>query len=110
MAGLAGGVEVSGVSYALFQNLSPGYGFTGIAVALLGGLNPMGVLLSGTLIAGLEAGAGAMQRDAGIPAVAVYVVEAVIIIVAMLATTPRGGWIKARVVRRIRPVMPRAAT
>jgi hypothetical protein len=51
-----------------------------------------------------------MQRDAGIPAVAVYVVEAVIIIVAMLATTPRGGWIKARVVRRIRPVMPRAAT
>ena len=34
-AGLAGGVEVSGVSYALFQNLSPGYGFTGIAVALL---------------------------------------------------------------------------
>ena len=36
LAGLAGGIEVSGVSYALFQNLSPGYGFTGIAVALLG--------------------------------------------------------------------------
>jgi ABC-type uncharacterized transport system permease subunit len=37
LAGVAGGVEVSGVSYALYQNLSPGYGFTGIAVALLGG-------------------------------------------------------------------------
>jgi simple sugar transport system permease protein len=108
MAGLAGGVEVSGVSYALFQNLSPGYGFTGIAVALLGGLNPGGVLLSGILIAGLEAGAGAMQREAGIPAVAVYVVEAVIIIVAMLATAPKGGWMNARVIRRIRPPVRKA--
>jgi len=109
LAGLAGGVEVSGVSYALFQNLSPGYGFTGIAVALLGGLNPLGVVLSGTLIGALEAGAGAMQRDAGIPSVAVYVVEAVIIIVAVLATTRRGGWMNARVIRRIRPVIRRAA-
>jgi ABC-type uncharacterized transport system permease subunit len=109
LAGLAGGVEVSGVSYALFQNLSPGYGFTGIAVALLGGLNPFGVVLSGILIGALEAGAGAMQRDAGIPSVAVYVVEAVIIIVAVLATARRGGWMNARVIRRIRPVL-RSAT
>lgn len=102
MAGLAGGVEVSGVSYALFQNLSPGYGFTGIAVALLGGLHPGGVLIAGILFGGLEAGAGAMQREAGVPAVAVYVVEAVIIIVAVLATAPKGGWSGARVIRRIR--------
>jgi simple sugar transport system permease protein len=107
LAGLAGGVEVSGVSYALFQNLSPGYGFTGIAVALLGGLDPAGVVLSGVLIGALEAGAGAMQRDAGIPAVAVYVVEAAIIVVALLATTPKGGWTSARVIRRIRPVVRR---
>jgi ABC-type uncharacterized transport system permease subunit len=103
LAGLAGGVEVSGVSYALFQNLSPGYGFTGIAVALLGGLNPAGILLSGIMMGALEAGAGAMQRDAGVPSVAVYVVEAVIIIVALLATTPKGSWMNARVIRRIRP-------
>jgi ABC-type uncharacterized transport system permease subunit len=109
MAGLAGGVEISGVSYALFQNLSPGYGFTGIAVALLGGLNPAGVVLSGTLIGALEAGAGAMQRDAGVPSVAVYVVEAVIIVVALLATTPKGGWMNARVIRRIRPAIARGA-
>jgi ABC-type uncharacterized transport system permease subunit len=102
VAGLAGGVEVSGVSYALYQNLSPGYGFTGIAVALLGGLHPVGVFIAGILIGGLEAGAGAMQRDAGVPAVAVYVVEAVIIVVAALATAPRGGWTEARVIRRIR--------
>lgn len=102
LAGLAGGVEVSGVSYALYQNLSPGYGFTGIAVALLGGLHPVGVFVAGILIAALEAGAGAMQREAGVPAVAVYVVEAVIIVVAAIATAPKGGWIEARVIRRIR--------
>ncbi|HET6837838.1 MAG TPA: ABC transporter permease [Gemmatimonadales bacterium] len=108
LAGLAGGVEVGGVSYALFQNLSPGYGFTGIAVALLGGLHPGGVLLSGIFIGALEAGAGAMQREAGVPSVAVYLVEAVIIIVALLATAPKGGWVNARVIRRIRPT-PRGA-
>ena len=85
LAGLAGGVEVSGVSYALFQNLSPGYGFTAIAVALLARLHPLGVLATGLLFGALEAGAGAMQRDAGVPAVAVYVVEAVAIIVVLLA-------------------------
>ena len=50
-AGLAGGAEVSGVSYALFQSLSPGYGFTGIAVALLARLNPLGIIASGLLFA-----------------------------------------------------------
>jgi general nucleoside transport system permease protein len=85
LAGLAGGVEVSGVSYALFQNLSPGYGFTAIAVALLARLHPLGVVATGILFGALEAGAGAMQRDAGVPAVAVYVVEAVVIVAVLLA-------------------------
>jgi simple sugar transport system permease protein len=88
-AGLAGGVEVTGVSYALFQNLSPGYGFTAIAVALLARLNPWGVVVAGVLVGALEAGAGAMQRDAGVPAVAVYVVEAVVIVVVLLAEARR---------------------
>lgn len=87
LAGLAGGIEVSGVSYSLFQNLSPGYGFTGIAVALLARLHPIGIIATGVLFGALEAGAGAMQRDAGVPAVAVYVVEAVVIVVVLLAET-----------------------
>ena len=49
LAGLGGAIEVSGISYALYQNLSPGYGFTAIAVALLGRLNPVGVVISGFL-------------------------------------------------------------
>lgn len=85
IAGLAGGVEVSGVSYALFQNLSPGYGFTAIAVALLARLDPLGVVATGVLFGALEAGAAAMQRDAGVPAVAVYIVEAIVILVVVLA-------------------------
>ena len=96
LAGLAGGVEVSGVSYALFQNLSPGYGFTGIAVALLARLHPLGVVATGLLFGALEAGAGAMQRDAGVPAVAVYVVEAVVIVVVLLAGRRRRGGTTAR--------------
>jgi simple sugar transport system permease protein len=108
IAGLAGGVEVSGVSYALFQNLSPGYGFTGIAVALLAGLHPFGVVIAGILFGALEAGAGAMQREAGVPAVAVYVVEAVIIVVALLATAPRAGWRGVPVALRKRTAPSRA--
>src|SRR5215218_6328307 len=89
VAGLAGGVEVAGVSYALFQNLSPGYGFTAIAVALLGRLHPFGVILAGLLFGALEAGAGAMQREADVPAVAVYVVEAAVILTVLLAESAR---------------------
>jgi general nucleoside transport system permease protein len=95
IAGLAGGVEVTGVSYALFQNLSPGYGFTAIAVALLGRLHPLGVVLAGLLFGALEAGAGAMQREAGVPAVAVYVVEAVVILAVLLAESVRRGGMTA---------------
>jgi general nucleoside transport system permease protein len=95
IAGLAGGVEVAGVSYALFQNLSPGYGFTAIAVALLGRLHPLGVVLAGLLFGALEAGAGAMQREAGVPAVAVYVVEAVVILVVLLAESVRRRGMRA---------------
>ncbi len=84
LAGLAGAFEVSGVSYALYQNLSPGYGFTAIGVALLARLRPSAIVLTGVVFAALEAGAGAMQRDAGIPAVAVYVVEGVVILVLLL--------------------------
>jgi simple sugar transport system permease protein len=85
LAGLGGGVEVTGVTYALFQNLSPGYGFTAIAVALLARGHPLGIILTGILFGALEAGAGAMQREAGVPSVAVAIVQAVIIVVVLLA-------------------------
>lgn len=80
LAGLAGGIEVTGVTLALYENLSPGYGFTAIAVALLGGLEPIGVIASGMFLGGLASGAAAMQREAGVPAVLVSVLEAAVIL------------------------------
>jgi ABC-type uncharacterized transport system permease subunit len=80
LAGLAGAVEVSGVTYALYENISPGYGYTAIAVALLARLNPAGVIVTGILFGALEAGATAMQRDAGVPSVIVSVIEALIVL------------------------------
>lgn len=88
-AGLAGGFEVSGTSFALFQSLSPGYGFTAIAVALLARLDPLATVASGLLFAALEAGSSAMQREAQVPAVVVWVAEAVIIIAVLLSDTWR---------------------
>ena len=80
IAGLAGACEVTGVTYALYEGLSPGYGYTAIAVALLGGLNPLGVVASAMLFGALGAGADAMQRDAGVPAEFAAVAAALVIL------------------------------
>ncbi|GAC1633835.1 MAG: ABC transporter permease [Chloroflexota bacterium] len=89
LAGLAGATEVAGVTYALFENTSSGYGFTAIAVALLARLNPLGVIGTAILFGALEAGGGAMQRDAGVPSVIVSVIEAVLILaVVTVAVLP----------------------
>ncbi len=85
LAGLAGAVEVTGVTYALYENLSPGYGYTAIAVALLGRLDPLLIVASGILFGALEAGAAAMQRDAGVPSVIVSVAEAMMILAVLAA-------------------------
>jgi simple sugar transport system permease protein len=87
LAGLAGAIEVTGVTYALYENISPGYGYTAIAVALLARLDAAAVLLTGALFGALEVGATAMQRDAGVPSVIVSVVEAIVIL--MLVTLER---------------------
>ena len=83
LAGLAGGIEVMGVTGRLFENLSPGYGYTAIAVALLARLHPLAVVPSALLFGLLEAGGGAMQREAGVPAVATDVVKGVVILVSI---------------------------
>jgi simple sugar transport system permease protein len=84
LAGLAGAIEVTGVTHALYEDISPGYGYTAIAVALLAGLEPFAVIASGILFGALEAGAAAMQRDAGVPSVVVSVVEATLILVFLI--------------------------
>ncbi|MBC8089414.1 MAG: ABC transporter permease [Phycisphaerae bacterium] len=83
IAGVAGASELTGVTYSLYENFSPGYGYTAIAVALLARLNPLSVLVTALLFGALEAGASAMQRDAGVPSVLVSVVEALLILLVL---------------------------
>ena len=85
LAGLAGSVEYTGITYALYENFSPGYGYTAIAVALLARLHPLGVVATALLFGALEAGANTMQRDAGVPNVVVSVVEALLILLVLAA-------------------------
>jgi ABC-type uncharacterized transport system permease subunit len=73
------------VTYSLYEDFSPGYGYTAIAVALLARLNPIGVLVTAVMFGALEAGANAMQRDAGVPSVLVSVVEALLILLVLAA-------------------------
>ena len=96
LAGLAGAVEVGGVTFALYENISPGYGFSAIAVALLARLHPLGVVATAILFGALEAGGVAMQRDAGVPSVVVSVVEAVLILMVVAADRWRSRRVAAQ--------------
>lgn len=84
LAGLAGAIEVSGVTFALYERLSPGYGYTAIAVALLARLHPLWIVPSALFFGALESAAAALQRSAGVPSVVVYAVEAAIIIAVVI--------------------------
>ena len=89
-AGLAGAVELTGVTFALYENISPGYGYTAIAVALLARLDPLAVIGTGFFFGALEAGGSAMQRDAGVPAAFVSVIEAGIVLAVIAFDRLRG--------------------
>jgi len=76
----------------LYEGISPGFGYTAIAVALLARLNPLAVIGTGIFFGALEAGAAAMQRDAGVPFQFVVVVEALVVlgVIALEWTRERG--------------------
>lgn len=66
VAGLAGGVEVIGLTGRLYENPSGGVGYAAIAVALLGRLRPGGVVVAALFFGALDAGCGAMERDVSV--------------------------------------------
>ena len=67
LAGLAGAVEVMGVQGYVTTELSPGYGYSGIVVAMLANLNPIGVVFAALFIAAMYVGADSMSRVVEIP-------------------------------------------
>jgi simple sugar transport system permease protein len=85
LAGLAGAVEVLGVHYRLIEGFSQGFGFTAVAVALLGAADPLAAIPAALFFGFLDAGALAMQREVGIPSSLVFVVQGLSIILALCA-------------------------
>ena len=67
VAGIAGVSEVAGIQFRLTAGISPGFGYTGIVVAMLGGLTLPGVLLAGLLLGDLAVGASSAVRSLQIP-------------------------------------------
>ena len=67
LAGLAGVGEVGGIKFRLNPNVSPGYGYTGIVIAWLGDLNPLGVAIATFLYSGLLVGGDALQVSMQLP-------------------------------------------
>ncbi|MEL7610413.1 MAG: ABC transporter permease [Bacillota bacterium] len=79
-AGLAGTMELLGIQLRMFQNFSPGYGFDGIAVALLGQNSPVGILFSALMFGALRSGSNLMQMTAKVPAASIYIIQSLVII------------------------------
>jgi ABC-type uncharacterized transport system permease subunit len=79
-AGIGGAGEVMGVHYRFIEGFSPGYGFDGLAVALVGGLNPVGAIFAGLLFGALRSGGMLMTRATHVPLDIVTIIQALVII------------------------------
>lgn len=79
LAGLGGAIIMTGLFYRYQHGFEPGYGFTAIAVSLVGGNNPPGVVLAALLFATLSQGALGMQNVAGVPQDTVLIIQALVI-------------------------------
>ena len=84
-AGLAGAVEVTGVHHRALEEISAGYGFSGIVAALFGRLHPIGVIPASILFGALILGADMMQRAVAIPAAIVLVIQGLVILFVVAA-------------------------
>jgi general nucleoside transport system permease protein len=86
LAGLAGAVEVAGRAGYVTLDMSPGYGYSGIVVAMLAGLHPLVVVLASVFIAGILVGADSMSRAVGVPTYIADVINATALIAMLVAT------------------------
>jgi len=86
LAGLAGVGEVAGRAGYLTLDMSPGYGYSGIVIAMLAGLNPLGVVLAAVFVAGIIVGADSMSRAIAVPTYLADVIVAVSLLSMLVAT------------------------
>ena len=83
IAGVAGVSEVAGIQFRLTEGVSPGFGYTGVVVAMLGGLTMPGVLLAGLLLGDLSVGASSAVRSLQIPSQVGDVVQGTLLLVVV---------------------------
>ena len=93
LAGLAGASEVAGLKGYLTADLSRGFGYSGIVVAMVAGLQPLAVIPSAILIAGVFVGADTMSRTVG---VSNYIAD-LIVALALLCVLVSGLFVRFRV-------------
>jgi simple sugar transport system permease protein len=80
IAGLGGSGEIMGVHRRFIDGFSPGYGWDGLAVALVGGLSPVGTLFAAILFGALRSGGMIMTRATGVPLDIVFLLQALVIL------------------------------
>ncbi|HEX9915506.1 MAG TPA: ABC transporter permease [Candidatus Bathyarchaeia archaeon] len=80
MAGLGGACEILGVHRRFIEGFSPGYGWDGLAVALVGGLDPVGSLLAAILFGALRSGGMIMTRSTKVPLDIVIILQGLVIV------------------------------
>lgn len=83
IAGIGGSIELHGVQYRLMSGFGTGYGFDGVAIALIGQLNPIGTVLVAYLFAVLRTGANTMQVGTGMPTAVIDIIQALVIVFAV---------------------------
>ena len=86
LAGVAGAVEVAGRAGYVTLDMSPGYGYTGIVIAMLAALHPLFVVAAAVFVAGILVGADSMSRAVGVPTYIADVIVAVALIAMLVAT------------------------
>lgn len=86
ISGFAGCLEITGVHHTLYAQFSPGYGFDGIAVALLGRSNPLAVIPAAFLFGALRTADRWLQLSAGVPKDIVIIIQAIAILAVGLKT------------------------
>jgi general nucleoside transport system permease protein len=86
LAGLAGAVEVAGRAGYVTLDMSPGYGTSGVVIAMLAGLHPAGVVAAAVFVAGILVGADSMSRAVGVPTYIADVIVAVALVAVLVAT------------------------
>jgi simple sugar transport system permease protein len=86
LAGLAGAIEVAGRAGYVTLDMSPGYGYSGIVIAMLGALHPLALVAAAVFVAGVLVGADSMSRAIGVPTYIADVIVAASLISVLVAT------------------------